>query len=74
MDYFRYRFDLKQKMEQAEDNQHKNKLDDMKREKERLSIKNPVGVVPGNDAQAEKSIEDQLMDRMIADHNRQNPW
>jgi len=74
VDYFRYRFDLKQKMEQAEDNQHKNKLDEMKREKERLSIKNPVGVVPGNDTQAEQSIEDQLMDRMIADHNRQNPW
>ena len=74
VDYYRYRFEHKQQMAKADGNQHKNKLDEMKREKERLAIKSPVGVVPGNESQADKPIEDQLMDRMVADHNRQNPW
>ena len=74
VDYYRYRFEHKQKMEQADDNQNRNKIDEMKREKERLSIKSPVAVTPGNESQTEKPIEDQLMDRMVAQHNRQNPW
>jgi len=74
VDYYRYRFEHKHKMEQAGDNQNRNKIDEMKREKERLSIKSPVAVTPGNESQTEKPIEDQLMDRMVATHNRQNPW
>ena len=74
VDYYRYRFEHKQQMAKADGNQHKNKLDEMKREKERLAIKSPVGVVPGNESQADKPIEDQFMDRRVADHNRQNPW
>lgn len=49
------------------------KVKSMQTQKEKLGVKQPVGVVPSS-GQVAQSTEDQLMDSMIADHKRQNPW
>ena len=58
----------------SEQNQIKAKSESMQREKSRLAISTPVGVTPGHDSQAGKTMEDRLMDDMIGDFNKKNPW
>jgi hypothetical protein len=49
------------------------KVKQMQAQKEKLSVKQPVGVAPSQ-GQVAKGVEDQLMDAMIADHVSKNPW
>ena len=49
------------------------KVRQMKSQKEKLAVKQPVGVAPSQ-GQVAKGVEDQLMDAMIADHVSKNPW
>jgi hypothetical protein len=50
------------------------KIGEMNRQREKLSIPQPVSVVPGSSDTADRSAEDSVMDNMIIDHKRQNPW
>jgi hypothetical protein len=49
------------------------KAAEMQRQKEKLSIPRPVGVAPA-ESKTQGPIEDQLMDAMIGDYEKQNPW
>ena len=49
------------------------KVKSMQTQKEKLGVKQPVGVDPSS-GQVAKSTEDQLMDAMVADHKSRNPW
>ena len=49
------------------------KVRQMQSQKEKLAVKQPVGVAPSQ-GQVAKGVEDQLMDAMIADHVSKNPW
>ena len=50
------------------------KIGEMNRQREKLSIPQPVSFVPGSSDTADRSAEDTVMDSMIIDHKRQNPW
>ena len=50
------------------------KIGEMQRQREKLSIPQPVSVVPGSSDTADRSPEDTVMDNMIIDHKRHNPW
>ena len=50
------------------------KIGEMQRQREKLAIPQPVSVVPGSGETADRSAEDSVMDDMISDHNRANPW
>ena len=49
------------------------KVKQMQSQREKLAVKQPVGVAPSQ-GQVAKGVEDQLMDAMIADHASKNPW
>jgi len=49
------------------------KVKQMQSQREKLAVKQPVGVAPSQ-GQVAKGVEDQLMDAMIADHVSKNPW
>ena len=46
----------------------------MKRQREKLSMPQPVSVTPGGEQGADKSPESTVMDAMISDYKKQNPW
>ena len=46
----------------------------MKRQREKLSMPQPVSVQPGSGQGADKPIESTVMDAMISDYKKQNPW
>lgn len=50
------------------------KVGEMQRQREKLAIPQPVSVVPGSGENADRSAEDSVMDDMISDHKRANPW
>lgn len=46
----------------------------MKRQREKLSMPQPVSVTPGGEQGADKSPESTVMDAMISDYKSKNPW
>jgi len=46
----------------------------MKRQREKLSMPQPVSVAPGSGEGADKPVERVVMDAMISDYKKQNPW
>ena len=46
----------------------------MNRRQEKLSIPTPIGVQPGANVQSSKSVEDQMMDSMIGNYKKKNPF
>lgn len=54
--------------------QNEQKVEQMRRQKEKLTTPQPVGVQPGSSDNADKPVEDRLMDAMVGDYERQNPW
>lgn len=46
----------------------------MNQRQEKLSIPKPIGVQPGANVQSSKSVEDQMMDSMINNFKRKNPF
>lgn len=46
----------------------------MIRQREKLSMPQPVSVTPGGDKGADRSVNDTVMDAMISDYKKQNPW
>ena len=46
----------------------------MIRQREKLSMPQPVSVTPGSGEGADKSAESTVMDAMINDYSKQNPW
>lgn len=46
----------------------------MKRQREKLSMPQPVSVTPGGDKGADRGVNDTVMDAMISDYKKQNPW
>ena len=46
----------------------------MLRQRDKLSIPQPVSVVPGSGETTDKSVEESVMDAMISDYKKQNPW
>tara|TARA_B100000315_G_scaffold199107_1_gene190860 strand:+ start:5933 stop:6931 length:999 start_codon:yes stop_codon:yes gene_type:complete len=49
------------------------KAEKMRRQKEKAKMPEPVAVQPAESAQ-EPDVEDKLMDAMVTDYERQNPW
>tara|TARA_R110002051_G_scaffold106353_1_gene179452 strand:- start:7165 stop:8154 length:990 start_codon:yes stop_codon:yes gene_type:complete len=49
------------------------KVRQMQAQKEKLAVKQPVGVAPSQ-GQVARGVEDQLMDAMVADYKSKNPW
>ncbi|MDP6907960.1 MAG: hypothetical protein QF371_00570 [Flavobacteriales bacterium] len=50
------------------------KMDEMKRERDRLSAPSPVGVSKGGSAESNVREEDQIMDAMVRNYEKTNPW
>ena len=46
----------------------------MMRQREKLSMPQPVSVTPGSGEGADKPIESTVMDAMISDYKKHNPW
>jgi hypothetical protein len=46
----------------------------MSQRQEKLSIPTPIGVQPGANVQSSKSVEDQMMDSMIGNYKKKNPF
>jgi hypothetical protein len=46
----------------------------MNQRQEKLSIPKPIGVQPGANVQSSKSVEDQMMDSMIGNFKKKNPF
>jgi len=46
----------------------------MIRQREKLSMPQPVSVTPGGDKGADRGVNDTVMDAMISDYKKQNPW
>jgi hypothetical protein len=46
----------------------------MNQRQEKLSIPTPIGVQPGTNVQSSKSVEDQMMDSMIGNYKKKNPF
>ena len=46
----------------------------MSQRQEKLSIPTPIGVQPGANVQSSKSVEDQMMDSMIGNYRKKNPF
>jgi len=46
----------------------------MNQRQEKLSIPTPIGVQPGANVQSSKSVEDQMMDSMIGNFKKKNPF
>ena len=46
----------------------------MNQRQEKLSIPTPIGVQPGANVQSSKSVEDQMMDSMIGNYKKKNPF
>jgi len=46
----------------------------MQTRQEKLSIPTPIGVQPGANVQSSKSVEDQMMDSMIGNFKKKNPF
>ena len=46
----------------------------MMRQREKLSMPQPVSVTPGGDKGADRGVNDTVMDAMISDYKKQNPW
>jgi hypothetical protein len=49
------------------------KVQQMRSQAEKLSVKQPVGIAPSQ-GQVARGVEDQLMDAMVADYKSKNPW
>ena len=49
------------------------KAEKMRRQKEKAKMPEPVAVQPAESAQ-DPDVEDKLMDAMVTDYERQNPW
>ena len=46
----------------------------MTQRQQKLSIPTPIGVQPGANVQSSKNVEDQMMDSMITNHKKKNPF
>ena len=46
----------------------------MSRRQEKLSIPTPIGVQPGANVQSSKTVENQMMDSMIGNYKKKNPF
>jgi len=46
----------------------------MSQRQEKLSIPTPIGVQPGANVQSSKSVEDKMMDSMIGNYKKKNPF
>jgi len=46
----------------------------MIRQRQKLSMPQPVSVTPGGDKGADRGVNDTVMDAMISDYKKQNPW
>ena len=46
----------------------------MTQRQQKLSIPTPIGVQPGANVQSSKNVEDQMMDSMITNHRKKNPF
>ena len=46
----------------------------MNQRQEKLSIPTPIGVQPGANVQSSKSVEDQMMDSMLGNYKKKNPF
>ena len=46
----------------------------MNQRQEKLSIPTPIGVQPGANVQSSKSVEDKMMDSMIGNYKKKNPF
>ena len=46
----------------------------MSNRQEKLSIPKPIGVQPGASRQSSKTVENQMMDSMVADFKKKNPF
>ena len=46
----------------------------MLRQRNKLTMPQPVSATPGGDKGADRSVNDTVMDAMISDYKKQNPW
>lgn len=54
--------------------QAQQKQDLMNKRQQNLSIPKPIGVQPGSNVQSSKNVEDLMMDSMITNHKKRNPF